>query len=68
MADTIIKVQDNAPYLVTGSFEVQDASGATFQVEAGKPVALCRCGQSANKPFCDGSHRAAEFESQVKAE
>lgn len=68
MAETSIKILDNGPIVVTGSYEVQDASGASFQVEAGKSVALCRCGHSANKPFCDGGHRKAGFESQVKAE
>ena len=68
MADTSIQALDDGPYLVTGSFEVQDASGGSFKVEADKPVALCRCGQSANKPFCDGTHREVGFESQVKAE
>ena len=68
MAETSIKILDNGPIVVTGSYEVQDASGASFQVEAGKSVALCRCGHSANKPFCDGGHRKSGFESQVKAE
>ena len=43
---------------------IVDAAGGVFQIPAGKPaVALCRCGQSKNKPYCDGSHRSAGFRS-----
>ena len=43
-------------------FRVIDHLGAEFTLPAGKrAVALCRCGKSATKPFCDGAHRAAEF-------
>lgn len=69
MAETTIQVRDNGPILVRGgSFEIQDAAGNTFPIEAGKAVALCRCGQSSNKPFCDGTHRSCGFDSQVKAQ
>lgn len=44
----------NGPLLLQGNFEIQDASGE--QVFWGEKTALCRCGGSANKPFCDGSH------------
>ncbi|MEJ5263154.1 MAG: CDGSH iron-sulfur domain-containing protein [Ignavibacterium sp.] len=30
-----------------------------------KVIALCRCGQSSNKPFCDGSHKKCEFKGEV---
>ncbi|WP_298134850.1 CDGSH iron-sulfur domain-containing protein [Acidiferrobacter sp.] len=52
---TKITVKANGPYLVTGA-DVVDETGASFPVEAGKPIALCRCGASHKKPFCDGSH------------
>ncbi|MFM7135558.1 MAG: CDGSH iron-sulfur domain-containing protein [Planctomycetota bacterium] len=43
-------------------FRVIDHEGGEFPLPAGKrAVALCRCGQSAQRPFCDGSHRAAGF-------
>ncbi|MFM7183522.1 MAG: CDGSH iron-sulfur domain-containing protein [Planctomycetota bacterium] len=41
---------------------VIDPLGAEFRLPDGKPaVALCRCGASGSKPFCDGSHRASGF-------
>lgn len=43
-------------------FRVIDHLGREFQLPTGKrAVALCRCGQSARRPFCDGSHKAARF-------
>ncbi len=54
-----IKVRVNGPLLCTGDIEVQDANGTVL--EKSDDVALCRCGHSGNKPFCDGSHRDAGF-------
>ena len=65
MAEISIKVRDNGPYIVKGSVVVMDAEGNPFEVK--EIVALCRCGHSNNKPFCDGAHTAANFESNVKA-
>lgn len=50
-----IKARLDGPFLVTGEFTITDHTGAT--IEAGDNTVLCRCGKSANKPFCDGSHR-----------
>lgn len=55
-----IKVRANGPLLCTGAIEVYDADGQLL--DKGDDIALCRCGQSRKKPFCDGSHRAADFE------
>ena len=62
-----IKVRDNGPYKVTGPVRIVDADGRVFAVENGRPVALCRCGLSQTKPFCDSSHREHGFESCVRA-
>lgn len=49
-------------------FRVIDHQGGEFALPAGKrAVALCRCGQSASRPFCDGTHRAAGFRSDELA-
>ena len=68
MADTKIQVIDNGPLIVSGSFEVQDASGNVFTLEKADRAALCRCGQSSEKPFCDGTHRTCGFKSELKAQ
>jgi CDGSH-type Zn-finger protein len=54
-----IAVTDNGPLWVTGGVAVSTADGATL--EARNRVTLCRCGASANKPLCDGSHKQAGF-------
>jgi CDGSH-type Zn-finger protein len=51
----------NGPLLATGGVEVRDAGGNV--VFRGAKVALCRCGQSSTKPFCDGTHRTVDFRS-----
>jgi CDGSH iron-sulfur domain-containing protein 3 len=62
MPDVTIKVRDNGPFLVEGPVTIVDAAGNRFHVPPEKPaVALCRCGQSGNKPFCDGTHKTCSF-------
>lgn len=62
MADEVtIKIRDNGPLLVNGPITLTDADGNP--VECGDSnVALCRCGDSAKKPFCDGAHRDSGFD------
>lgn len=67
MADISVQVLDDGPLLVTGAFDLQDGSGSTISKDEGRPIALCRCGQSENKPFCDGAHKGCGFSSSVKA-
>jgi CDGSH-type Zn-finger protein len=62
MSAVTIKVRDNGPFLVEGPVTIVDAVGNRFVVAPEKPaVALCRCGTSKNKPFCDGSHKTCSF-------
>lgn len=61
MSDTKIQALKNGPYLVTGDVDYVDGEGRPLQ-PAKQPVALCRCGHSANKPFCDGAHRKVNFQ------
>jgi CDGSH-type Zn-finger protein len=63
----VIKVRDDGPYKVTGPVEIVDVDGNRFAVEPGRAVALCRCGHSRDKPFCDRSHREAGFRSCERA-
>ncbi len=55
-----IEVKQGGPYIVSGTVLITDKDG-TETVKEGK-TALCRCGASTNKPFCDGSHKDIEFD------
>jgi CDGSH-type Zn-finger protein len=59
-----IQVRNNGPYAVRG-VRLVDQDGN--EIPAPEAFALCRCGQSSNKPFCDGTHRACGFNSTVTA-
>ena len=54
--EVVIKVRDGGPYKVTGPVRLTDAAGAPLATPDG-PLALCRCGRSRTKPYCDRSHR-----------
>lgn len=56
-----IKALKNGPYLIAAGAIFTDAEGNEKAVD-GKMVALCRCGLSANKPFCDGTHQKNNFQ------
>jgi len=56
-----IKVRDNGPYKVTGPVRIVDSDGNAWELDGSRPVALCRCGRSRTKPFCDKSHREVGF-------
>jgi CDGSH-type Zn-finger protein len=64
----VIKVRHNGPYKVTGPVTVIDADGKAYDLaEQGEVVALCRCGGSTTKPFCDGTHSKLGFEAAERA-
>jgi CDGSH-type Zn-finger protein len=65
-----IKVRENGPYRVRGPIRLIDADGNEFDLEPHEKdgtIALCRCGRSSTKPFCDRSHREAGFEAAERA-
>jgi CDGSH-type Zn-finger protein len=65
---TTIRVRPNGPFLVEGPVTIIDANGNVFPVNPDKPaVALCRCGQSSRRPFCDGTHNKCGFASAETA-
>jgi CDGSH-type Zn-finger protein len=69
MSEVTIKVRDDGPLLVDGPVTIVDAAGNRFTVPVGKPaIALCRCGQSHNRPFCDGTHKACGFAASERAQ
>jgi CDGSH-type Zn-finger protein len=63
MADlVVIRCRENGPLVIQGPVKVIDHLGQEFTLPANKDnVALCRCGTSKNRPFCDGSHRTCGF-------
>jgi CDGSH iron-sulfur domain-containing protein 3 len=61
MSDVTITARANGPYKVEGPVRVVDAEGNEFVLPEGSTIVLCRCGHSANKPFCDKSHRRVGF-------
>lgn len=57
----IIKTVNNGPYQVKGPVRLVDHNGDTIELGPGRTQVLCRCGMSARKPFCDGSHARNGF-------
>ena len=57
MSTTKITINNNGSVKLDGDFEIVDMSGNAYDLQGRTVVSLCRCGLSANKPFCDGSHR-----------
>ncbi|MCC8360202.1 CDGSH iron-sulfur domain-containing protein [Salinimicrobium sediminilitoris] len=66
MAKTKITVNNNGSLIIDGDFQIVDKNGNTYDLGGRDKVSLCRCGKSANKPFCDGSHRG-HFEHEAEA-
>jgi len=68
MAEVKIRMRTNGPFLVEGPITLTDPEGNAFEISPDKPaIALCRCGESANRPFCDGTHNRCGFESDERA-
>lgn len=57
-SQTVIRAYPNGPILVRGAFQLEDEEGNPIDSHR-STVALCRCGKSAIKPFCDGTHAIA---------
>ena len=55
-----VTVINGGPLMVEGTCKVTNADGET--IKEGEKLFLCRCGQSSNKPFCDGTHKTVEFD------
>jgi CDGSH-type Zn-finger protein len=64
--DCSIQPSDNGPLLVRGPVKLVDPEGNEFQVDT-RNIALCRCGASHDKPFCDGTHKEIGFQAEDRA-
>lgn len=60
MDDAVITTYRDGPLLVRGPVRLQDQDGNEIALDR-TPVALCRCGKSRLRPFCDGSHKLVRF-------
>ncbi len=60
-------VNPNGPIRIEGDFRVLDAEGKAFGLGGRTMITLCRCGHSANKPFCDGAHAREGFRDAAAA-
>jgi CDGSH-type Zn-finger protein len=62
-----ISIRPNGPYLVEGDVEVVDVNGTPVDTSSRPKIALCRCGASVTKPFCDGTHSKIGFQAAEAA-
>lgn len=62
MSQVTIRVIRNGPCRIDGEIELRNDAGDPIATRPGKATFLCRCGGSANKPFCDGTHKRNGFE------
>jgi len=62
MANVKIKTLEHGPLLVEGPIELVDAGDQPIETPDKPMIALCRCGASSSKPFCDGSHKNVSFD------
>ena len=67
MSETTILCANNGPLRISGDFVIKDAQGNAFDLSGRDTISLCRCGGSANKPFCDGTHNRNGFQSTIEA-
>jgi CDGSH-type Zn-finger protein len=58
-----ITVRPDGPLLVEGAIVLCDLDGKQWNLTGKPAVALCRCGASENRPFCDGAHKRIDFQS-----
>jgi len=61
MGEVKIRATPNGPYIVQGEIELLDTAGTPYPLDK-ESIALCRCGHSGNKPFCDGTHSKIGFQ------
>ncbi len=62
MAETKAKIMKDGPIIIEGDCDYEDAEGNAVDTGDRRAVALCRCGSSENKPFCDGAHSRVNFQ------
>ncbi len=67
MEQVRIRIRNDGPYVIDGPFDLIDAAGNAIERPNRPNVALCRCGASVTKPFCDGTHSKIGFTGAERA-
>jgi len=67
MSDFKVIVREKGPLRLEGEISIVDHEGKPFGLAGRSVVSLCRCGQSQNKPFCDGTHNKVGWDSVCPA-
>ena len=67
MSDVTIKTREHGPLLVSGPITLCDHLGNKYDLTGKENVALCRCGATQKRPFCDGSHKTCGFQAAETA-
>jgi len=67
MPEATITPYRDGPLLIRGPFSLRDQDGREIEVDR-ETIALCRCGKSRMRPFCDGSHKRVRFRAPSGAE
>lgn len=62
----LVTVNAHGPLRIEGDFTIVDPEGKPLELKGRTSVALCRCGSSKQKPFCDGTHNTINFRSIVQ--
>lgn len=62
MTEVKITIREGASLKVEGDITLVDHEGNHLETSPGRPISLCRCGASANKPFCDGTHKTLDWD------
>ncbi|MFT5323424.1 MAG: CDGSH-type Zn-finger protein [Planctomycetaceae bacterium] len=62
MSDVTIRCRKDGPLIVTGDVTLTDHEGNVYDTSGRENIALCRCGETKNRPFCDGTHRQTGWE------
>jgi CDGSH-type Zn-finger protein len=65
-SEVVITAYPDGPYLIRGACRIVDANGDEIELTR-RTVALCRCGRSGQKPWCDSSHKSFNFRDPTKA-
>jgi CDGSH-type Zn-finger protein len=63
--EVVITAYPDGPYLVRGAYRIVDVNGDEIELTR-RTVALCRCGRSSQKPWCDSSHKSFNFRDPAK--